>query len=469
MKDEEYQAKAFKPIENYSASVSVAFVPVNAAGQAVTEDRSIITDNMIVEFAYDLTGKGHPSMRWKANRLREDKTRSLRMTGNISKTANDLSVANSIWHNIHDPVTYEHIIGQFSVNPDQIPTDIEERLLGTNDVYYARDIPRNHMLSVHMLNFHNYGIKSYLYSRPEYKDSILELACGMAGDLPRWRDNRYNFILGIDLVKNNIESPQGSYGRYLYQRNEFMKKQRNVQRLHYPQAIFLIGDCSLPLESGAAAKGKDYDSEALLKLLYMGKVTEKYSFLNQYRIPGRASRKFDVVSCQFAIHYFFKSQDRLEGFLRNVSFNLRPNGKFITTFMDGQKVHQLINKEGHAKGVKEGNTVWCIQKQYKSFTKANVYGRMIDVYLENTNHFIPEYLVHFDYLKEKAKEYNLEVVEEGFFSDTYQMLKTRMDENDPTRNKFLDTALRALSNDPEQTRFSFLNRWAIFRKVEEHN
>lgn len=467
-KDEEYQAKLFKPIENYHPAVSVAFLPVNSAGQCITEeDHTIVTDNTIVEFAYDKNDKIHPSMRWKANRVREDKTRAYRMTGSMSKTANDLKVALNIWQNIHNPVAYEHIIGQLPVSIDQIPTDIEERLLGTNDVYYARDIPRNHMLSVHMLNFHNYGIKSYLYSRPEKRDSLLELACGMAGDLPRWRDHRYNFILGVDLVKNNIESPQGSYGRYLYQRKEFLKNHRQVQRLYYPQAIFVVGDCALPLETGEAAKGKDYDSEALLKLLYLGKVTEKFNYLNAHRIPGKASRKFDVVSCQFAIHYFCKSKDRLEGFLRNVSFNLKPNGKFITTFMDGVKVHQLIQKEGFAKGVKDDNVVWCIQKQYKSFNKANAYGRLIDVYLENTNQFILEYLVHFDVLKEKAKEYHLEVVEDGFFGDMFQMLKQKMVENDPNRNRFIDNDLKALDKDPVQTQFSFLNRWVIFRKMEE--
>jgi len=464
---DDYQAKLFKPINNYHPNISIAFLPVNAAGQAVTHENTIVEDNMIVEFAYDRDGKQHASMKWLANRVREDKTRAFRMTGGLSKTANDLKVALNIWQNIYDPVTYEHIIGESTVDINQLPSDIEERLLGTNDVYYARDIPRNHMLSVHMLNFHNYGIKSYLYERPENRDSLLELACGMAGDLPRWRDSRYNFILGVDLVKDNIESAQGAYGRYLHQRTEFLKYHRQVQRVYYPQAIFLIGDCALPLESGDAAKGKDLDSEQLLKLLYMGKVTEKYSYLNQYRIPGRASRKFDVVSCQFAIHYFFKTKDLLDGFLRNVSYNLKPNGKFITTFMDGQKVHQMINKEGSAKGVKEDHVVWCIQKQYKSFNKANIYGRLIDVYLENTNHFIPEYLVHFDMLKEKALEFGLEIVEDGFFSDTFEMLKQKIVQNDPNRNRFLDKDIMILDKDPVQTRFSFINRWAIFRKMDQ--
>lgn len=465
--EEEYKAKLFKPVEHYTPSVSTAFIPLNRAGQAVTVDGTIIDDSMIVEFSYNRDGKlSHPSMKWIANRVREDKTRAYKKTGSLSKTANDLSVALNIWHNIYEPVTYEHIIGEDDVNISEIPPDIEERLLGTNDVYYAREIPRNHMLSVHMLNFHNYGIKSYLYQYPDNKESLLELACGMAGDLPRWRDNNYKFILGVDLVKDNIESPQGAYSRFINQRNEYLKyyKRNSQQKVHYPQAVFLVGDCALPLENGEAAAGKDYDSEQLLKLLYMGKVNNKYSYLNRYHIPGKASKKFDVVSCQFAIHYFFKSKELLEGFLRNVSINLKQKGKFIFTFMDGQKVHKLINKDGYAKGEKEGNVVWCIQKQYKQFNKSKVYGNMIDVYLENTNKFIPEYLVHFDFLKEKAKEYDLEIVEDGFFEDTFKILKQKVDNNDKDRNKFLDNDIKALTEDNVQTQFSFINRWAIFSK-----
>lgn len=459
--DDEYKAKLFKPIENYHSSVSIASIPINSAGQAVTLQKEPIEDNTIVEMSYEID-KG-----WSALRVREDKTRLLRSSGTITKTANDLSVALNIWHSIHHPVKLEHIIGQEEVPLSSVPIDIEERMLGTNDVYYARDIPRNHMLSVHMLNFHNHGIKSMLYNHPPVKDMLLELACGMAGDLPRWRDNHYNFILGVDLVKNNIESSNGSYARYLSQRAEYIKRnQRGQQRIYYPQAMFVVGDCALPLESGEAAKGKDYDSEMILKMLYQGKMYEKYSFLNNFRLTGKASRKFDVVSCQFAIHYFFKTKERLEGFLRNVSFNLKPNGRFIATFMDGQRVHALINKDGKAEGKKENSIVWAIQKQYATFTKRTPYGKLIDVYLENTNHFIPEFLVHFEILREKAKEFQLEIVDEGFFEATFKDLLQKIQNNDPSRNTYLDQDILSLSKDPVQTQFSFLNRWVIFRKMD---
>ena len=457
---EEYKAKLFKPIENYHPKVSMAYIPLSSTGQALTAEKEPIEDNTIVEMSYDLE-KG-----WQPLRIREDKTKLLRTSKSITKTANDLSVALNIWHSIHHPVTVEHIIGQTHVPPSATPIDIEERMLGTNDVYYARDIPRNHMLSVHMLNFHNHGIKGMLYSRPAQKDMLLELACGMAGDLPRWRDNHYNFILGVDLVKNNIESANGSYARYLSQRQEYMKRmQRGHQRIFYPGAVFVVGDCALPLETGEAAKDKDYDSEMVLKLLYQGKTYEKYNFLTPYRLPGIAAKKFNAVSCQFAIHYFFKSRELLEGFLRNVSMNLRPNGLFFATFMDGKRVHQLINKNGFAEGKKGETVVWAIQKQYKAYTKASPFGKLIDVYLENTNHFIPEFLVHFDILVEKAKEFQLELVDEGFFEATFKELHEKVQKKDPSRNVQLDVDILALADDMVQTQFSFLNRWVVFRKI----
>lgn len=468
-KEDDYKARVFKPIEYGNQNVSIAFIPINDAGQAISNEDELIEDNTIVEMSYMPDDNKHPSLRWTANRVREDKTKTFRTTGALTKTANDMSVALNIWHTIHSPVTHEHIIGQTIVPVSALPVDVEERMLGTNDIYYARDIPRNHMLSVHMLNFHNHGIKSMLYKNAQRKDSLLELACGKAGDLPRWKEFGYKFILGIDLVRNNIEGSQASYMRFLNSREEFMKrKHRGTYKPHFPQAMFLIGDCALPLADGSASRGRDYDSEILLKFLFKGKNVDKYAFLNKYNLAGKASKGFDVVSCQFAIHYFFKKSDTLDAFLSNVSNNLKVNGQFITTFMDGLRVHNLINKNNSAEGKKHDAVVWAIQKQYKKFTPTDPYGKLIDVYLENTNKFIPEYLVHYDVLCKRAAEHGLKVYKEGFFEDTFTDLHKLVETQDQNRMNLLDDDLKSLKNDPIQTQFSFLNRWVIFRKIGDN-
>lgn len=463
---DEYKAMVFKPVEHGNQNVSIAFIPINEACQAISKETEVIEDDTIVEMSYTPDENKHPSLCWTANRIREDKTKAFRTTGSITKTANDMSVALNIWHTIHNPVTLEHIIGDVPVHIDVATSDVEERMLGTNDIYYARDIPRNHMLSIHMLNFHNHGIKSMLYSSPERRDSLLELACGKAGDLPRWKEFGYKFILGIDLVRNNIEGSQASYMRFLNAREEFIKrKTRGSYVPHYPQAMFLIGDCALSLADGSAARGRDYDSEVLLKLLFKGKTVDKYAFLNKYHMQGKASKGFDTVSCQFAIHYFFKKSETLDGFLANVSNNLKENGQFITTFMDGERVHKLINSNGGAEGKKNGAVVWAIQKQYNVFKPKDPYGKLIDVYLENTNKFIPEYLVHYEVLVERAAEHGLSVYKQGFFDQTFADLYKKMETDDPNRMKHLDNDIQSLKDDSVQTQFSFLNRWVIFQKM----
>lgn len=54
-------------------------------------------------------------------------------------------------------------------------------------------------------------------------------------------------------------------------------------------------------------------------------------------------QQFDIVSCQFAIHYLFASDDMLQSHLRYVAGVLKPGGVYIGTFMDGDMVLQRVN------------------------------------------------------------------------------------------------------------------------------
>jgi hypothetical protein len=176
-----------------------------------------------------------------------------------------------------------------------------------------------------------------------------------------------------------------------------------------------------------------------------------------------------MVSCQFAIHYFFKNEKTLNNFFTNVSNNLKENGLFICTFMDGTKVHKLISKTGKAEGkIGTGESiVWVIHKNYNTFTSKDPYAKYIDVYLENTNKLIPEYLVHFDELIKKAREFKLELYDSSSFEDTFKNLYDKIDKNDSSRNKSMDVDIKALNDDEVQKQFSFLNTWAIFRKMTQ--
>lgn len=463
-----YKTRLFRPITQYSKGVEYAYVPYDN-NTPVTMSGDVIRDRSIVEFAYEPHAKGPVSMRWKALRVREDKTRIFQRTGQLSKTANDLTVAMSIWRSIHAPVTTEMIMGMQPVQNSEIPEDLEERLLGVDDTYYAREVPRAHMLSVHMLNFHNQGIKKMLYQKSERRGSLLELACGMAGDLPRWRDAAYRFVLGVDLVRDNITHPrEGSYARVMKQKRAITTVIDGVEKVVYPDVVFVIGDCALPLHDGSAAKDLDEESKKVLQLVYRKNGVPPHPYLKF--ITGRAARGFDVVSCQFAIHYFFQSSEKLHGFLSNVSRNLNNGGIFIATFMDGDRVDKLL--ESSSTGVVEGRKldgevpVWAIIKKYAKYVDNDTepFGKMVDVFLENTNRLIPEFLVNLQLLTTYAASHGLILETTALFSETFADLRAKVSDN-PAERTELDSNILILDEDEVQKQFSFLNRWVVFKKV----
>ena len=484
-----YYAKEFKPFSNYTRGVEIAELPVNAAGDVECQDGSLVDKNRIIEFAYDTTtkdgngggdGNANVSRRWIPMRVRDDKTRILQKAiqsrqfpPNLpSKTANDLNVAISIWRSIHDPVTRDHITGVTPISSGSVPDNLEERLLGVDDVYYARDIPREHRLSVNMMNFHNHGIKKSLYEKSDRRDSLLELACGMAGDLPRWREGGYRFVLGVDLSRDNITNPRhGAYSRMLKQKQAIgnMNRGDGLQKAQYIDAVFIVGDCGASLQNGEAV-GEDKESQKILQVLYnQGRGQNTIPHHVAKHIAGRAANGFSVVSCMFAIHYFFKSESSLDAFLGNVASNLRKNGIFITTFMDGDKVNALLTADKESKGVVEGRKlngkvpIWAIIKRYDKFDKDNCWGKHVDVFLENTNKLIPEFVVNFDKLVEKAQNHGLALAEDGMFVDTFNNILAGA--RGKNRLSHLETSVLALEKDPVQTKFSFLNRWAVFKKM----
>ena len=194
---EKYVCRLFMPEYYYEKGIEKSLIKMlpNKEIRCVNGDK--IDDEIIVEFNYD-SSETNPSLRWKPMRVREDKTRIYRQ-GVLSKTLNDFSVACNIWRSIHNPISQNNIIGN-----ERIANNMDVAELSSEDIYYSRTIQNEARLSHQMLVFHNHGIKDLLYSKPSKKGSIVELACGQGGDLNRWIKNEYRFVLGVDLVKNNI-------------------------------------------------------------------------------------------------------------------------------------------------------------------------------------------------------------------------------------------------------------------------
>jgi 2-polyprenyl-3-methyl-5-hydroxy-6-metoxy-1,4-benzoquinol methylase len=453
---EDFVPVLFKPVIYYNPDVEFAFVKVDSKGDIRTESNEKIDTDTIIEFRYEIEEK-----RWIPMRIREDKTRIYKK-GSFSKTANALPVAINIWRSIHNPISKGLIIGATPLLEREVSTEIQVKSLEADDIYYSRGIPRKSLLSYNMTTFHNLGIKDMLYLFPEKRNSLLELACGQAGDLSRWIKGDYNFVFGIDYAKDNIyKANEGAYSRMIKEYNRF-NREKTKEKGFFPNFIFAAGDCGLDIKSGAS--GVDDESKELMRLVMNSNY--KNSKPHYRHIIGKGAAKFDVVTCMYAIHYFFESEEKLNGFLNNVSTNLKTGGSFVTTFMDGDSVEKALGTEGIVEGQKTLNntdiTIWAIIKR---FTKEVNYNKRVDVFIENTQRLIPEYLVKFDFLIEKAKEFGLVLQATELYSETFQKLKDKINPSEEKQTE-LDKSILELDKQDIQKKFSFLNRWVVFKKIE---
>ena len=469
-----YEPRLFMPEYYYEKGIESSLIKLQTNKDTRCENGDKIEDDIIVEFNYD-SSEANPSMRWKPMRVRDDKTRIYRQ-GILTKTLNDFSVACNVWSSIHNPISQSNIVGN-----ERIVNNIDVAELSGNDIYYSRTIPRSARLSFHMLEFHNHGIKDLLYSKPSKKRSIVELACGQGGDLPRWIKYEYRFVLGVDLVKNNIYSPKhGAYSRLLKDKSEFIHNNGKNNNIQFPDMVFAVGDCSKSIITGECAINNedpsrdDKDSYNLLKMVF-GKGSKKND--TQFnKIIGRGNNGFDVCSCMFGIHYFFKNEEMLNGFLLNVSQLLNNGGVFLCTFMDGERIETDIENNGGDKieGFKNlsarkedrGEAIWAILRCYDK-DETSKYNKKINVFIETTGKLVPEYVVSYRFLIEKCKEFGLNIKESEMFSETFNKFKSNLDELSKTKNN-LYKAIIELDNDIniDLKRFSSFNRWCIFEKVE---
>jgi mRNA (guanine-N7-)-methyltransferase len=412
-KKREYTKREFKPDDVVYEGISECYIPKDFK----TKEGDEIEDDSVVEFKYDNTDDQPPyQTKWAPIRIRKDKNEMYRQTRALSGAANDYGTAMNIWRSIRVPVTQDHITGVIKI--DKLPEE--------DNVYYVRKIDRDKFASKGMLDFHNI-VKRKLIEGTK-ATSLVDMACGKGGDLNKFVNSRIERVLGFDYNRDNIENPiDGMYSRLLD------KKDPNVMRYRY---AFLPMDLSerINLESI-----QNLDDKHVAGVLYGNTKDSKLS-----RYYGMAAEKFDVVNCQFAVHYFFESERKLDAFLYNVDMHMKEGGQFIGTCLDGHAVKKILANEKQVSGEKDGRTLWSIKKLYEKNLGVN-YGEKIEVFMESIGRVMNEYLVNLDLLHKKLKSLGYEKVECKGFKEYY-------DDN---------TAM-----DDVQKRYSEMNTTFVFKKLQ---
>ena len=242
-------------------------------------------------------------------------------------------------------------------------------MITTGQVYYT-GVNRDKTIIKAMLDFNNH-VKRMMYNKYLKSGmSLLELAGGRGGDLFKFMKKNPKFVLLTDIAKDGLRE-----GERRLKNSEF--KNKNVVFKEYD------------LRNNVSSNIKKY-SKGL----------------------------FDVISCQFAIHYFLASKEMLNNFYNNVNENLKENGIFMFTCFDGKNIEEVlysINKNKKLEYIKNNKTIMSLARHYNKNNK-QVFGREISVYVETIGEHSKEYLVDLDYLLNYFVDGDYEVLENISFN-----------------------------------------------------
>lgn len=223
----------------------------------------------------------------------------------------------------------------------------------------------------HMRQFNNWlkSVLIKLHTRPGY--SVLDLCCGKGGDLQKWVAVSCTEYVACDVADVSVRTAAERYN--------------SLKDATFRPSL-LVGDCF---------------SVSLTRFL-----------------PPETM--FDVVSCQFAIHYAFESEERARTLLRNVTDRLKPGGFFIGTTVDS---NVLVRKLRAVDDVAIATQVFSVKLDdrfsNKQFKKGSPYGFRYFFTLDQNVEDCPEFLVHFPSFEKLALEYDLELVMHCNFHDFY--------------------------------------------------
>lgn len=290
---------------------------------------------------------------WKPYKLRLDKTEGYLQ--NFSKGVYEVTKGPNSWRTATN-------IFNYIKNPIDKKVLFGEKPLA--DSYYM-DVKKKG-LKINLYSYNNF-IKSFLYKKYLKKgDFVLDLAGGRGGDLHKLKNSKY--VLHLNVVNNLLEEAKNRYGK--------MENKPDINFLKFD----LLGNNVNKIEK--IKKNKNVD-------------------------------KFDVITCQFAFHYFCKSKANIDFMINLINENLKESGIFMMTGYDGNIIHDLLKDKDNLDFRYDNKLFARIVKKYKGTFKN--YGQEINVYVEKIGLPQDEYLINFEYLNKQFKKHNIKVIEEDNF------------------------------------------------------
>jgi len=411
-KDSNYFPVEFKPRDNPNIYITKLKYKSKKNDIYKLEIGNIeITDDIILEVIYNSKkekSKNDDSYnRWIILRIRDDKTEKYKR-GELY--GNNWTTAINNWNTIKNPITLDNLI---------------------NEKYYKYKYGEGRKKTNidNMKSFHNYiKYKLYLKYTKDIK-FLIELGGGRANDFNKWVKANIQHIIIIDADKDALK-----------QADKRLIEYRKKTKKNRPKLTLILGNLQ---------------TTRICKLLLKPFFNSKLNGL------------FDVISCQFAFHYFIKNNASLTRILNEIYNLLKIDGYFIISDHDGLLLYNLFkkhnveyneslyitsNKITKNEVSSNDNLLFRLTKLYKNnmFKKT---GQEISVYVESIGIEHKEYLVNFDEIINNLTNNNkFSIIENKLFEEKYNNFINQ----NPQSN------IRNLSNGEKI--FSFTNRYIVFQK-----
>jgi SAM-dependent methyltransferase len=303
-------------------------------------------------------------------------------TVNPRKHGNFSKVACDIWNNINNPIEKDYLL-KFYVNSKNNPSEKK------GDFFFET-----------MRRFHN-KVKEYLYNKYA-KDAnyLLELCSGKGGDMHKWSFNNIKNVYGYDISERNIT------------------------------------ECKRRFDQLQTKKDFNYNFSKL-------DLTRDNAYEIIYK---NTPEKFNVVCCQFGIHYFFESEKHIQNIIKILETSLQDSGVFIITFMDNNQLNKLFGDKNIVSYEEETEMIYFLEKSVKP---DSVYGNQLKITLNGNNILgegSDEWIIDFENFKGLMESMGYNCIETQLFENLYDTKMTGME-------------LKKCERD-----ISFLNRYCVFQK-----
>lgn len=250
------------------------------------------------------------------------------------------------------------------------------------------------------------------------KATLLDLCSGRGGDLLKYSHAPLKFLTMIDA---SFDSSVEAARRYC---NTDGLSLRTNQRGVEPgiRATFAVADCfdDAAVSSIVAQQVARYPN-------VFGVPASFQQMIRQQQLQHAPTNVFDLVSCQFSLHYSCSSEARFRGFLRAVASSLTVGGVFFGTTVD----ERVLAARRREHGDKFGNDAYSVEfvpeeqarrMTYDEDVRAGRAPLLSEGYLMHMAECVQgalEYVVPFERLVGIAIEEGLVLVEEANFADFF--------------------------------------------------